>query len=194
MFLGRLTGFWNEVDDPIGNVTIATGPGTVEPCGLVPDGGVCRQRQNLDRTRIRGIEAEVDVIPAPSWFASASYLYSDAEVTDAENQPAVEGKRIAQVARHQAVWKLAYDERSIGSATVQVRYVGRQFEDDQGTLALGSFAVVDLHLGRELASGVAAFLSIENLLDRTYQTGKSADGVVTIGAPILVHGGMRLRF
>lgn len=193
-FLGRLTGFWNEVKDPIANVTVGTGPGTVAPCGLVPEGGTCRQRQNLDHTRIRGVEAEANVIPARSWLASASYLFSDAEVTEAGNQPALEGKRIAQVPRHQVVLKIAYDEPSLGAVAVQARYVARQFEDDLNTLALGSFAVVDLYLGRELRPGVAVFFSIENLLDRTYQAGKTADGIVTTGAPVLAHGGLRLRF
>jgi outer membrane receptor protein involved in Fe transport len=192
-FLGRLTAYWNEVKDPITNVTIAAGPGTISPCGFVPEDGVCRQRQNLGHNRILGIELEADVIPARAWLASASYLFSDAEVTDAPNQPALQGKRIPQVPLHQVVWKLSYDEPAIGSAAVQVRYVGSQFEDDLNTLTLGSFAVVDLYLGRELRPGVTAFFSIENAFDRSYQVGKTAGGLVTTGAPLLVHGGLRRR-
>ena len=51
----RVTVYWNEVEDAIGNLTVGLGPGQVAPCGFVPDGGSCRQRGNLERTRIRGL-------------------------------------------------------------------------------------------------------------------------------------------
>jgi hypothetical protein len=38
------------------------------------------------------------------------------------------------------------------------------------------------------------FLAVENLFDRTFEVGKTTDGIVTIGAPLLVHGGVRVRF
>ncbi|MGH7856781.1 MAG: TonB-dependent receptor plug domain-containing protein, partial [Candidatus Binatia bacterium] len=117
---GRVTGFWNELDDPIVNVTIGEGPATIEPCGFVPEGGVCRQRQNLDRSRVRGLETEIEIAPARAWLASVSYLLSDAEVTEAPSQPDLEGKRIAQVPRHQVVVKLAYDTPDWLSAAVQI--------------------------------------------------------------------------
>jgi outer membrane receptor protein involved in Fe transport len=192
--LGRLTGFWNEVTDPIANVTIGNGPGVVAPCGFVPEGGVCRQRQNLDRTRIRGIEAEIDVIPSPSWTGTASYLFDEAAVRSAPNQRDLEGKRIAQVPEHQVVLRLAYANPAIVDANVQVRWVGDQFEDDLNALVLGDFAVVDLFVGRAIHPGWDVFVSVENLFDRTYEAGKTADGIVTIGSPVLVHGGLRVRF
>ena len=56
----KLTGFWNEIDDPIANVTVGFGPGSIVPCGFTPGGGTCRQRQNLDQTRVSGFEAEFE--------------------------------------------------------------------------------------------------------------------------------------
>ncbi|MGH7804692.1 MAG: TonB-dependent receptor plug domain-containing protein, partial [Candidatus Binatia bacterium] len=97
----RVTGFWSEIDEPIANVTIGEGPGPVVPCGFVPEGGVCRQRQNLGRTRIRGVEAEAAWSPLPPWRLGVSYLFDDAEVVDAPNGRELEGKRLAQVPRHQ---------------------------------------------------------------------------------------------
>jgi hypothetical protein len=37
-------------------------------------------------------------------------------------------------------------------------------------------------------------VGIENLLDSTYSTGRTSEGVVSIGAPFQVHGGVRLAF
>ncbi|MDE2180853.1 MAG: TonB-dependent receptor, partial [candidate division NC10 bacterium] len=196
--LGRLTTFWNEVKDPVVNVTKGIGPGTVAPCGFVPAGGVCRQRQNLDRTRIRGIEAELEYRPFLYWTFSGSYLYNHTEVVSAPNQPELEGKRIAQVPRHQFTLKLGYTNPTLINFYVQGRFVGDQFEDDINSLKLGDYFVMDLMLWRPIPvpklSAGEIFLGVENLFNRTYDVGKTADGVVTIGAPVLVHGGVRVRF
>jgi outer membrane receptor protein involved in Fe transport len=81
---------------------------------------------------------------------------------------------------------------------IQGRYVGDQFEDDLNSLKLGDFFVVDLMLWRPIpipkVSAGEVFLGVENLFDRTYEAGKTTDGIVTIGAPLLVHGGIRVRF
>jgi len=196
--LGRLTAFWNEVEDPVANVTKGTGPGTVAPCGFVPAGGVCRQRQNLGRTQIRGVEAELEYRPFVPWTLSGSYLFNDTEVLSAPNQPELEGKRIAQVPEHQFTLKLTYTNPALLNFYIQGRYVGDQFEDDLNSLKLGDFFVVDLMLWRSIpipkVSASELFFAVENLFDRTYEVGKTTDGIVTIGAPLLVHGGIRVRF
>jgi hypothetical protein len=76
--------------------------------------------------------------------------------------------------------------------------VGDQFEDDLNSLKLGDYVVVDLMFWRPIlvptVASAEVFLGIENLFDRTYEVGKTTDGIVTIGAPLLVHGGIRVRF
>ena len=72
--------------------------------------------------------------------------------------------------------------------------MGGQFEDDTNTLPLGSYVVVDFALSRALARWSEVFVGVENLFDRTYATGRTSEGVVSIGAPRLVHGGVRLSF
>lgn len=192
--LGRLTGYRNDVTDAIANVTVGSGPGEVFPCAFVPAGGVCRQRQNLDRARIQGVEVDLSYHLLDLWTGSVGYLFSHTDVVSAPNQPSLEGKRLPQVPEHQFVVQLEYANPRLLDVALQVRYVGDQFEDDLNTLTLGSFAVVDLALRHELRPGVEIFFGIENLLDRTYEVGKTADGLVTTGAPLLAHGGVRLRF
>ncbi|MGH7805837.1 MAG: TonB-dependent receptor, partial [Candidatus Binatia bacterium] len=77
-------------------------------------------------------------------------------------------------------------------ASVQVRWLDDQFEDDLNSLELGDFVVVDLHLSRPIFDGFELFFGAENLFDREIEAGRTADGIVTIGAPLLVHGGIRL--
>jgi outer membrane cobalamin receptor len=188
------TAYWNEIDGQIANVTIGKGPGTVAPCGTVPNGGVCRQRQNLGGSRVRGVEANVAVRPFAGWTASAGYLFSDAVVTSAPADRALEGKRVPQVPRHQATAELAWEGPRGVTAAVLIRYVGRQLEDDRNTLPLGGFAAIDVFVGWRIDAHWDVFFRVENALDRTYEVGRTADGVVTTGAPLLAHGGVRARF
>jgi outer membrane receptor protein involved in Fe transport len=185
---GRATAFWNEVEDLIANVTLTT---RLPDC---PVGTTCRQRQNLDRARIRGIETELEVRPARDWRIIAGYIFTDTTVLEASPQPALEGKRLAQVPRHGASVTVRYDNPALFTAAATVRFVGRQFEDDLNTLPLGSYALVDLFFSRRLARWAEVFVGIENLLDTTYSTGRTSEGVVSIGAPFQVHGGVRLAF
>jgi outer membrane receptor protein involved in Fe transport len=187
-FTGRVTAFWNEVEDLIANVTLTT---ALPDC---PAGTTCRQRQNLDRARIRGVEAEVELRPARDWRIIGGYIFSDATVREAPQQPSLEGKRLAQVPRHGGSVTVRFDNPALFTAAATVRVVGRQFEDDLNTLALGSYALVDLFLSRRLTRWAEVFVAIENLLDTTYTTGRTSEGVVSIGAPFQVHGGVRLQF
>lgn len=186
--------FWNEIEDPVFNVTVGQGGGVVEPCGFVPAGGVCRQRRNLGSTRILGIETETGVDLGRGFLATIAYLWSDGEIHSARDEPALVGNRIPQVPRHQGTIGFDYDEGGPWRASLQLRVVGEQFEDDANTRKLDRFVALDAYVGRDLGRGFEVFLAAENLFDETIQTGRSADGVVSIAAPRLVRAGLRYTF
>ena len=185
-FQGRFTGYWNDVKDLVTNVTLAT------PLPDCPPGTTCRQRQNLDLSRIRGLETELTLRPSPQWRLLASYIFTDAKVVNAPQQPGLEGKRLAQVPQHGATLGVSYENPQWLTASAMARFIGPQYEDDQNTLRLGSFWVFDLFLSRRLAKWGEIYVGIENLFNTTYSVGRSSDGVVSIGAPLLVHGGIRI--
>lgn len=187
-WLAKLTGFWNELEDPISNVTISTTPTLVT-----------RQRQNLGRTRSRGVEAEVQYTPTREWEFSVSYLYNDSTVLSFPADPSLEGKRVPQVPEHMYTLGVRYLNPAVVNISAQGRFISAQFEDDQNQNDLGSFFVADLMLWRPIpvpkVSAGEVFLGVENLFDTTYAIGKDpSTGVVTTGTPLLVHGGVRLRF
>ncbi len=175
----RATGFWNELSDPVVNVT---------PDPAVPDQ---RQRQNLGRARIRGVEADAAWRLAPRWLAAAAYTYLDPRVTRAPDQEALVGKQLPQVPNHRASLSVAYDDRSLVTGSVQLRYLGAQYEDAPNTLPMGEALLVDLHGAWHATRNADVFLAIQNVLDKTYVVGRA--GVDTVGQPRFVHGGVRLR-
>lgn len=191
---GSATVFWNEIEDPVFNVTLGDGGAVVEPCGFVPAGGTCRQRRNLGRTEVVGIETGVGVDLGRGFGASAAYLWSHGEVASAPEAPSLDGNRLPQVPRHQGTIALDYDAGEAWRAALEVRIVGQAWDDDANTRSLDRFATVDLFVARKIGRGFEVFAAGENLLDATVQTGRSADGVVSIGAPRLVRAGLRYAF
>jgi len=189
-----LTLYWNEVDDPVFNVTVGQGGAVVDPCGFVPAGGTCRQRRNLGRSSILGVEAATGLDLGRGVSASVSYLWTNAEIRSAKDDPALVGNRLPQVPRNQGTIALDYDDGGPWRASLQLRVVGRQFEDDLNTRALSRFAAVDAFVARDLGRGFEVFVAAENLFDKTIESGVSADGVVSIAAPRLVRGGLRYSF
>ncbi len=183
----RVTGFWNEVQDQIVNVTLAT---NLPDC---PAGTTCRQRRNVDLTRIRGVESEIEIRPFDRWRFTASHIYLDAHVIEASS-PALRDKRLAQVPDNVVTLGVHWDDPAWFAASLLVRRVGPQFEDDLNTLPMGAYTTVDMRIARQVGRHALLYFAVENLLDETYTVARTSEGVVSIGAPRFFHGGVRLAF
>ena len=187
IFDARVTWFWNEVQDQIVNVTLGT---NLPDC---PAGTTCRQRRNVDLTRIRGFESEFEVRPFPRWRLTAGHVYLDAHVVDASS-PALRGNRLAQVPDHVVTFGVHWEDPAWFLASLFVRRVGRQFEDDLNTLPMGAYTTVDVRIARQVARWAQVYFAVENLLDETFTVARTTEGVVSIGSPRFFHGGVRLAF
>jgi outer membrane receptor protein involved in Fe transport len=183
----RVTGFWNEVQDQIINVTLSR---NLPDC---PAGTTCRQRRNVDLTRIRGVETELEVRPIPELRITAAHVFLDAHVVDASTAALV-GNRLAQVPEHVVTLGVHWEDPAWFAASLFVRRVGRQFEDDLNTLPMGAYTTLDVRFARQLGRFAQVYVAGENLLDETYATARTSEGVVSIGAPRMIHGGIRLSF
>jgi outer membrane receptor protein involved in Fe transport len=176
----QVTGFWNELSDPIANVTLTE-----------PLNGAARQRQNLGATRIRGLDLDLTWRPAEAWTLRLAHTFSDADVTSAPAQPTLVGKRLAQDPHHRTTAMVAYDNPRLATLVAQARYLGPQFEDDLNTQPIGAVVVVDARVERSLGRGVSLFASGLNLFDRRYLVGRA--GIDTEGAPRTFELGVAYR-
>lgn len=195
-FLARITGFWNEVEDPIFNVTIATAgktTQTIQPCGSVSANTTCRQRQNSGRFRSAGTEVEGLYRFADYWNASISYMYDNTDVLSAPQAQLV-GNQVRGAPENQFVLRGEYNNPALLYASVLGRYIGGRYDDDLNNFHLDAAFTVDVLLERQLVRGCDLFIGVQNLFDKTVQVGKGPDGIVGTGTPVLVHGGLRVTF
>jgi outer membrane receptor protein involved in Fe transport len=174
----RATAFWDEVRDPIANVTVSSTPGLIT-----------RRRENLGRSRVRGLDLDLDWQPSPEVRLQASYLLSDARVVEFAAARELEGNRLPQVPRNRASLRLDFLRPRLLNVSLRARYESTRFDDDQNRLPLAGLFVVDAVLERRVAGSWSAFLSAENVFDRRYAV--QATPVGLLGGPILVTAGLR---
>jgi iron complex outermembrane receptor protein len=178
----RVTGFLNRLADPIANVTLA------EPAAAMLAAG--RQRQNLGRVDVRGLDVAADARLPWRLVASAGYSYAATVVKRAPAQPELVGLDVAHAPRHRARLALGIEHRRV-QGTLQLRLLSRAFEDDLNTLPMAGYAVIDAQLGAPITRRLGAFASVQNLLDERYLVGRA--GVDTIGPPLQALVGVRVR-
>ncbi len=172
--------FWNDIKRPVANVTLQTTPALIT-----------RQRQNLGRTRARGIELHTELRFDKNWNLSAGYLLADSTVVSFPVNPQLEGLQVPQVPRHQFTFQLRYLNPSIITVGFQGRAASTQFDDDQNLFPLEPYFTLDTYVSRRLHEKLELFCAIENVLNQRYEVGKTP--VTTLGPPILFRVGLKVR-
>lgn len=170
----RATGFANWLDNPIVNVTLSDGS---------------RQRQNQGAARILGLESSAEWRFLHDFMIGAAYTLVDARVIAGD--AALVGKQLPQDPSHRFTGTVSYSNPRYLSVTLQVRVLSQMWEDDRNTLAIPTVALIDASVGRMIAPGLELFVAAQNLTNATYVVGRA--GVDTIGSPLQVRAGLRLR-
>ena len=171
--------FYNQLDDAIANVTTSSGPG-----------GTLRQRQNLDAIRSQGIELEA-AIGIADWSLSASYAYVDASVRASGIAAALDGLGPAQTPRHFASTTLAWAKPAGPGASIALRYIGRQYEDDQNSRTLKDVLTLDAAAAIPLTAGLSLDLRAENLANARVEAANSGAGLIERATPRTLWVGLR---
>jgi outer membrane receptor protein involved in Fe transport len=193
---GQVTLFRNEIRDRSTILDVqAQGPtgGIIEPCGFIQPNGICRVRANIGEATVNGAELDLDYRPLPPWSFSLSYLFEDAEFSEAPDNPELEGLVPRHVPEHSYTARMAYSNHRILSASVQGRYVGERFEDDANLLPIASLFAVDVTASKAVTERIAIFANVENVFDEPYEV-RLTSTLVEIGSPRWVYGGVRLSF
>jgi outer membrane receptor protein involved in Fe transport len=189
----QATLFYNQLKDPITNVTIGIGPGTFPLAGFVPAGGTLRQRQNAGEIDAWGVEGEVsgDLATTLSW--RTAFAYTHARVDGGSSAPQLTGLRPAQTPE----WTITggLDWRALEKLTIsgQVRFVSTQYDDDQNVRRLPPGAELNGRAAWSLGPGEEIYLAVDNLADAKISAGKTADFVDSYTEPRTFRVGFSYR-
>jgi outer membrane cobalamin receptor len=179
----RATGFFNNLDGAIANVTLSQTPTAI-----------IRQRQNSDTIRATGVEIELDSRFSSSLSASAQIVFTSSHFRGSVATPAIADNDVPQVPKVQGGVALTWFDPRWFTAATQIRFSGEQFDDDLNTEAfiLGAYAVWDATVSRAIVRGLNGFLAVENILDQEYDTARTP--LRSIGWPRTVRVGARITW
>jgi outer membrane receptor protein involved in Fe transport len=191
----RSTFFWAEVTRPVENVTLSASPtGCLTPGSMVTCTLITRMRENLGRTRSRGVEMEAEAHLTASIMLSGGVQYVDPTVVNFTSTTALqnlEGLQIPQVPRHVFTLQARYFKAHWLLLAAQGRFIGLQYDDDQNAFPLRRYFTMDVMASRPLTSALDVFVAADNLLNQRYDIARTP--VLNVGAPILVRVGLRLN-
>jgi len=180
----RVTWFDNRIKNPVSNVTIALNT---------------QQRQNLGRTRIVGVQSDVEYRIGSDWRVSGGYLGNSAKVKEFVLNPVLVGKYLPQVPKNRGSVSVAYANRKYVTVSVSGLFYGRQFNEDlnngvkpgESKPGLPAYGTMELSALRSIGRNLDVFFGVQNLFDEEYIVQLLP---TTTGSPRLVNGGVRVRW
>jgi outer membrane receptor protein involved in Fe transport len=187
-----VTGFYNRLDNPVTNVTLAKGPYTDPVEGFIPAGGLLLQRKNVGDVGAYGIEAEASARWSDRLTARAAVSWTHARVNGGSAAPRDTGKIPTETPEVAATAGLAWNPFSRATLIADLRYEGARFDDDLNTLRLGAVATVDLRAEWRTRSNVVVFVQAANLFDAAVATGETSNGVYSYGPPRRISAGISI--
>ncbi|HRH40311.1 MAG TPA: TonB-dependent receptor [Pyrinomonadaceae bacterium] len=170
--------FWTDVSNPVSNVTLAQTPTLIT-----------RQRQNVGKTRSRGMEIESETHWKGLNF-SIGYLFADSIIAEFPANKSLEKLRIPQTSRHQITFQTRY-ARKDWSFAFQGRAASKQFDDDLNTFELEPYFQLDAFAAKKMKENLQVFIGLENIFNSRYSVGKTP--IRTVSSPFNLRVGFRWK-
>jgi outer membrane receptor protein involved in Fe transport len=189
-----LDGFAARLDNPVSNVTLVQGPGTIPGFGTLPAGGVGQERLNLGRVDTDGVQLGVDWRESDTWTVDLSVMEEDVTVASAPVAPELVGNTLPEVPHFNASLGVTWHPLRRLYLMARVQRSGSEFDDDLNRLPLAAATVVNASLRIVLSVHADLFAAVENLGDSRVETAHSALGVYNLAPPRTVGAGARFSW
>jgi outer membrane receptor protein involved in Fe transport len=186
-----LTGFVNRLKDAIANVTLGHGPGVFPGVGFVTDSGTYSQRENVRAVKVGGVEASAQWSDGP-WSVSAGASLTRARVDASDAASFLDGLRPAQTPRFAGSLSGSWEKDGKGASLV-LRRIGSQFDDDLNTDVLRGATTIDAFASWPLSRRFQVVARGENLTNALVMAGINGDGSIERATPRTLWIGVRIR-
>jgi len=177
-FRSELNLYQINIKDQIGGVVVGFGPFTL-------------RNENVGEARSRGLEWINSIRLSPSLELDASYIHLDTEILRNPDDPELIGNRLEGAPDNSALFGLRWSPGQ-WNLTLRARWLDQQFQDASNETRIPSHWVVDASARYWIKPELEAFISVENLLDRTY-TASAFGGLERRGAPLQALLGLAWR-
>lgn len=181
------TAFQNRLRDSIGSRAFT---GVSAP----PPGFSLRQRINLDRAEIRGLQFSVGWNLTGAIALKASLQFNDTIISRSSATPALIGKRLAHIPDRVVLFDATWQATKKLHSNFRLRSLGHQFADEENTLPLADSLLADVGTCYQLNTHTELYLLAENVGDVRPVTNRDSNKLFYLGPPRLVAAGVRLKW
>lgn len=173
-FLTRLNFYYNDARDFIYSVDI---------------GGNIKEKQNIGRVRIYGLEFETKYKILKDLSLFSNYTFNHSEIKEFQRDRTLEGKFLTYTPQNKVSFGFTFDNPKLLKVDLRIGYRDRVFPDDRNTRKLKGYSVWNLMLAKEIGKDFAVSLKIENIFDESYQEVKDV-----LAPPRFISGNLKLKF
>ena len=145
-------------------------------------------RENLGQIESKGLSVDYELAPRRWLAVDGGYQYADATVSRGTQYL---GNWIPEVARNLASMNVRAFKPRMGTASLQGRLSGRQFDDAANTYLLYGYFRLDAYASHDFGSHIQIFGAGENLFNRQIEDSKTP--TTTLGMPRVGRVGVLIR-
>ncbi len=129
------------------------------------------QRQNIAGVEVIGAEISVNYRILKELHFSANYTYNHSTINQFNDQGDSEkdltGKYLIEVPKHMAYAGIGWNNKYFNT-TISYNFISSQWYDDENTILLEAYDMIDLLISKEFGKHFYASLTIQNILDNEY--------------------------
>ena len=142
--------------------SVDTGGGKLQPV---------YQRQNIAGVEIIGAEISAKYQLLKNLNLIVNYSFNNSTINDfdkhqTDNKDLI-GKYLIEVPKHMAYLGVGWKNKYFNT-TASYNYISSQWYDDENTVLISSYDIVDLHISREFMNKYYVSLTVQNILDNQY--------------------------
>jgi len=153
-----------------------------------------RERINLDRIRVAGAEISAMYRLQKTVTVEATLQLQNSRICDADETPLLAGHQMPYVPKHVASTTAIWQATAKLSVHGRVRWLGREFVNEENSRRLGEAIVADCGASYALTVQTEFFLQMNNLGDARVETLREATGVTYTSAPRMALAGVRVTW
>ena len=125
------------------------------------------QRQNVTQVDIRGVELAVAYRPLSAFTVKGHVTLNESRIAAFSDRPDLEGKDLVYSPRTQAGLRLQWQPART-SVTLDIHYKGTQFENDENTVELPAYTLMDLQVNQLLWQHLRLGVGLVNITDERH--------------------------
>lgn len=179
--------FQNRLRDSIGSLALAG-------VSAFPPGLSVRQRINLDRVEVKGLQFSAGWNLPGVIALKASLQFNDTLISRSSTAPALIGKQLAHNPDRVVLFDATWQATKKVHWNFRLRSLGSQFADEENTLRLADALLVDVGTCYQLNMHTELYLLAENVGDARPVTNRDSSRLFYLGSPRVVAAGVRLSW